>query len=239
MTPPLVDVWYWNPTQDGRRFVVVNPASGGKGRLTAYDVATGRASPMGELPSFKDNIWEAGTNGVVGISATRDTLFVLDGNGVQRRQIVLPDSLGLANGEFTVSSDGTGIAFVTDPPIEFGDDGNREYRVYRASLVTGAIQQVTRFRALGLGLPFGWTTDGWIHISFTTNTDEAGSLYRVRAAGGTLERESPLPFAPDHCDCTMSGDGRRWVGDVAHNTSDVYLIRNFQLLRSDFQPRTP
>jgi hypothetical protein len=231
VTPTLVNVNDWNPTLDGRRFVVVDPAPDGRGRLTAYDVATGRATPMGELPSSRDNIWEAGPDGIVGISATNDTLFVLDGAGRLVRHIVLPDSLGPVDRPLVSSPDATQMAFVTFPPSESGDDGNLEIRLYRVSLKSGAITLVTKFRGLDVRPTFGWTSDGWIHIGLQTATDQEGSLFRVRATGGAPERESALPFAPDRCDCVMSSDGRRWVGEVVHTTRDVYLIRNFDAMR--------
>ena len=53
------------------------------------------------------------------------------------------------------------------------------------------------------------------------------TAHRVPLSGGAPESEGELPFAPDHCTCDMSGDGRRWIGIVAPSLSDIYLIRNF------------
>ncbi len=227
VTPPLVNVAYWNPTLDDRRLVVVNPSAEGRGRLTAYDVASGHATPMGELPSAHDNVWEAGPDGLVGVSATNDTLFVLDGAGALRRRISLPDSIGNVATPLVSSPTARDMAFVTYPPSESGDDGNLELRLYRVSLTTGQITLVAQLRGLDMRPTLGWTSDGWIHVALQTASDQEGSLYRVRASGGVPERESALPFAPDRCQCFMSSDGRRWVGDVVHTTRDVYLIRNF------------
>ena len=231
VTPPLVNANFWNPTLDGRRLVVVNPSTGGRGRLSAYDIATGHATPMGELPSARDNVWEAGPEGVVGVSGTNDTLFVLDGAGALRRRIALPDSIGSVSTLQVSSPNATDLAFVTFPPSESGDDGNLEIRLYRVSLASGQVTLVTRLRGLDMRPTLGWTSDGWIHVALQTASDQEGSLYRVRASGGIPERESALPFAPDRCECFMSSDGRRWVGDVVHTTRDVYLIRNFDMAR--------
>jgi len=53
----------------------------------------------------------------------------------------------------------------------------------------------------------------------------------VRPQGGSLEREHLSPFNK-FCRCTVSNDGRRWVGvTTSEIRSELVLLRNFNRLR--------
>ncbi|HEY7878598.1 MAG TPA: protein kinase, partial [Gemmatimonadaceae bacterium] len=132
VTPPLAGVTFWNPTLDGRRLIVETNEPGGRARLTAYDIATGRASVFADMPA-RGNIWEAGPDGIVMVDESLDTLRVLDGAGRERRRIGIPDSVGLVVA-FASSPDGTEFLFPARPRgTESDEKGERAYGLYRVS----------------------------------------------------------------------------------------------------------
>ncbi len=230
VTPILTGTGSWQQTLDGRRLIVETAQGPGHGRLTAYDVATGRAAPFGpDLPSEDYAIQEAGLDGVVLINPARDTLLVLDGSGHEQRRIAIPDSLG-AISTADPSPDASELSFVAfRPEAPLAEDGSREVQFYRVSLVTGKIRLFNRVRVLTLlsSYLFRWTADGSVHVLMRPPGAPRTMLYRVPLDGGPPVLEGKLPFAPDFCDCDMSSDGRRWTGIVASTIYDIYLIRNF------------
>ncbi|MGH7593493.1 MAG: hypothetical protein ACRELE_06545 [Gemmatimonadales bacterium] len=224
----------WEQTLDGRRLIVETVQGTGHGRLTAYDVATGRAAPFGpDLRSGEYSVWEAGSDGVVLINRAGDTLLVLYGSGHVQRRIGIPDSLGsifLAN----PSPDASELAFLASRPDQpVPDDGSWEIGFYRVSLATGEIRRFNQLRILSISRGyFRWTSDGFVHGLLLQPQGAARTmLYRVPLDGGPPVLEGEPPFAPDNCNCTMSSDGRRWTGIVAPALSDLYLIRNFDTKR--------
>ncbi len=229
VTPILTGLTSWEQTLDGRRLIAETAEGPGRARLTAYDMATGRAAPYGpDLPSYRYSVWEAGSDGAVLINPARDTLLVLDGRGREQRRIGIPDSLGtiaIAN----PSPDASELVFLASRPDQApAEDGSFEVQFYRVSLATGKIRLFNRVRVLNYLLgTFRWTSDGSVHVLLQPQGAARAMLYRVPLDGGPAVLEGELPFAPDACDCDMSNDGRRWIGIVAPSLSDIYLIRNF------------
>ena len=50
VTPILAGMTNWEQTHDGRRLIAETAQGAGHARLTAYDMATGRAAPFGPDP---------------------------------------------------------------------------------------------------------------------------------------------------------------------------------------------
>ena len=226
VTPPLSHVRYWNPTLDGRRLVVETDADGGGSRLTAYDVATQRATRFADV-STRGNIWESGLDGISMIDEAGDTLRIFDGAGRLRQRIGIPDSIG---GAFHIvpSPDASEFVFWAIPPgAESDEHGGLPVGLYVVSPATGSIRLVLRQAVANFGAPMQWAADGWIYSGLEFGSQRP-MLYRAKLERGSkTEQVSGLPFAPDNCNCVMASDARRWVGTVSQSTSDIYLIRNF------------
>jgi Tol biopolymer transport system component len=227
LTPELADVVSENPTLDFRSFIVATRDSPLHSQLTAYDVVTGQSTHFTDEPFNGLGVMEGGADGVSVITAPGDSVRVLDHSGREMRRFGIPDSLGQV-GNFAISPDGSELAFVTTPRTVPGGVPNQFImHLYRLSLATGQIRTVSHFPLIITPRTMKWTDDGWIHMELVTLTDDRDVLYRVRADGGQFQLENALPF-PRNSFCDMSGDGKRWICEVTHEISDLYLIRNFQ-----------
>ncbi len=226
VTPALPEVVTWSPTLDGRRVIVETMLGEGRVRLTAYDVATGRASLFAELSSG-GHLAESGADGIALFDATARSIRLFDGAGHERGRIALPDTLGYP---FAVaaSPNADAYAFLAVRPDSVSGESAARQAFYRVSAATGRVQLIGWFE-FGSELidPFQWTADGSIQFGALALGESRPMLRRMPVAGGVAKAMSPLPFAPDPCTCAMSSDGRRWVGKVAHSVSDIYVIRDF------------
>ena len=229
LTPPLAEVLNWIPTLDDRRVIVATREQGLRARLTAYDLATGRASALGEATT-QGQLAEYGRDGVAVLSASSDTVRLLDGTGHEQGRIVIPDSLGYP-WAMTAAPDGHELAFLTLRSDSVSGELAARQPFYRVP-VTGRARLIAWFEYGSEMLnPFEWSSDGWIYFGALAAGSRQPMLWRVRADGGSAHPVSALPFAPDPCVCMMSADGRRWVGVVSRPVSDIYLIRNLDLDR--------
>ena len=100
--------------------------------------------------------------------------------------------------------------------------------IYRVDAQTTTAHRITWF-ALGNEVldPFAWTDDGSIYFGALAALANRPMLWRVPASGGTATVASTLPFEPDRWSCSISSDGKRWVGTVSHPISDIFLLRDF------------
>jgi hypothetical protein len=226
VTPGIADAIASSAT-DGRRLFIATRGSAGRGRITAFDLATGRATPFVEQSTDRFTIWSGVRGGIAVLSAAGDSLRLLDSLGREFFRTGFDAAVGRV-ALAAPSPDGTELALFPFASPEPNPDGNFEAPLYRISAAAGLPRFVARvwggeapFR------PFVWTDDGWIHfVMWSTASDPRPLLYRVRADGGRQEVESELPFGRDGL-CSISGDGRRWVCAVNRQLSDLYLIRNF------------
>jgi hypothetical protein len=226
ITPGITDAIGFSATDDRRLFIATRGPAG-RGRITAFDLSTGRATPFAEQPTDRFSIWSGVRGGLAVLSATGDSLQLLDSLGreifrtgfsatVGRRSIAVP------------SPDGSELALAPFASPEPNAEGDYEGPLYRISPATGVPRFVARMWGGEVPYrPFVWTDDGWLHyVMWSTASDPRPLLYRVRADGGSQEVESELPFGRDGL-CSISGNGRRWVCVVNRQLSDLYLIRNF------------
>ncbi|HKV49909.1 MAG TPA: protein kinase [Gemmatimonadaceae bacterium] len=226
LTPALPDVMTWSPTLDGRRVIVETAVSGGRGRLTAYDVATARASPFADLPST-GTVAENGTDGIAFVDAAAKAIRLFDGTGHERGRLALPDTVGYPYA-VAASPNADAYAFLGVRPDTESGEANARQAFYRISAATGRAQLIGWFEFGSERIdPFQWTADGSIQFGALALGESRPMLWRMPVAGGMAKSVSPLPFAPDPCACAISSDGRRWVGEVSHPVSDIYIIRNF------------
>jgi hypothetical protein len=226
VTPPIADPIGHTAT-DGRRLFIATRSPDGHGRLTAYDLATGRASPFAEEATDRFSIW-SGTNGSIGVlSATGDSLRLLDSVGHELLRTGFTDSVGRV-AMLASSPDGKELALFPFASPEPDAEGNFHGPLHRVSAITGRFRYVAQvWGGYAPERPFVWTDDGWIHFAmWSTASDPRPLLYRVRADGGDQEVEGALPFGRDAV-CSMSGNGRRWACVVSRALSDLYLIRDF------------
>jgi serine/threonine protein kinase len=226
VTPAITDAIGFTAT-DGRRLFVATRAPAGRGRITAYDLATGRATPFAEQPTDRFSIWTGVRGGIAVLSGPGDSLQLLDSLGREILRTGFNDSVGRRS-LAAPSPDGTELALAPFASPEPNAEGNYEGSLYRISTATGRPRFMARiWGGQAPWRPFVWTDDGWIHyIMWSTASDPRPLLYRVRADGGSQEVESELPFGRDGL-CSISGDGRRWVCVVNQQLSDLYLVRNF------------
>ena len=226
VTPGIADAIGLTATDDRRLFIATRGPAG-RGRITAFDLVTGRATPFAEQPTDRFSIWNGGRGRIAVLSATGDSLQLLDSLGREIFRMGFDSTIGRRS-IAAPSPDGSELALAPFASPEPNPEGNYEGMVYRISTATG----VPRFAARMWGgeapfRPFVWTDDGWLHyVMWSTASDPRPLLYRVRADGGSQEVESELPFGRDGL-CSISGDGRRWVCVVNRQLSDLYLIRNF------------
>ena len=226
LTPALPDVVAWSPTLDGRRVIVETMLSGGRGRLTAYDVATARASPFADVPST-GTMAENGADGIAFVDAAARAIRLFDGTGHERGRLALPDTLGYPYA-VAASPNADAYAFLGVRPDSESGEANAHQAFYRISAATGRVQLIGWFEFGSERIdPFQWTADGSIVFGALALGGSRPMLWRMPVAGGAAKAVSPLPFAPDPCACAISSDGRRWVGEVSHSVSDIYIIRNF------------
>ncbi|MGH7648022.1 MAG: hypothetical protein ACREND_07875, partial [Gemmatimonadaceae bacterium] len=226
LTPALADVIDQNPTLDFRSLVVATRDSPHHSQLTAYDVATGKSTHFADEASDQFVVIEGGMDGIAVIKYRTDSLRVLDGRGHELRRIGIPDSLGQVF-NFLASPDGRELGLATIPRTDPALASQWIMSLYRMSLTTGQVRLVSRVPIEETPRWLRWSDDGWIHIDLVTPSDRRNMLYRVRADGGPVELENALPF-PRGSQCDISGDGKRWVCEVTHQISDLYVIRNFQ-----------
>ncbi len=226
LTPALPNVVTWTPTLDGRRVVVETSLTGGRARLTAYDIATTRASPFAELSS-SGNLAESGANGIAVVDAAAGAIRLFDGTGHERRRIAVADTLGYPYA-IASSPNANAYAFLALRPDSQSGESAARQAFYQVSAATGRVQRIGWFDFGSESLnPFQWTADGAIRFGTRGATGSRPMLWRMPLFGGAARAESGLPFAPDQCACAMSSNGKRWVGEVSHPVSDIYIIRNF------------
>ena len=226
ITPGITDAIFPSAS-DNRRLFIATRDPAGRGRITAFDLATGRAAPFAEQPTDRFTIWSGVRGGIAVLSATGDSLRLLDSLGREIFRTGFDTAVGRV-GLAAPSPDGTELALFPIASPEPNADGNYEGPVYRISAAAGRPRFVARVWGGDAAVrPFVWTDDGWLHyVMWSTATDRRPLLYRVRADGGSQEVESELPFGREGL-CSISGNGRRWVCVVNRQLSDLYLIRNF------------
>jgi serine/threonine protein kinase len=226
VTAGIADAIFPSATDDHRLFIATRDPAG-RGRITAYDLATGRAVPFAGQPTDRFTIWSGVRGGIAVLSAAGDSLRLLDSLGRETFRTGFDTAVGRV-GFATPSPDGTELALFPIAPPEPNADGNYEGPLYRISTAAGRTRFVARVWGGDAAVrPFVWTDDGWLHyVMWSTASDPRPLLYRVRADGGSQEVESDLPFGRDGL-CSISGNGRRWVCVVNRQLSDLYLIRNF------------
>ncbi len=226
VTPGIANAIGFSATDDRRLFIATRGPAG-RGRITAYDLATGRATPFAEQPTDRFSIWSGGRGRIAVLSATGDSLQLLDSLGREIFRTGFNSTIGRRSIP-APSPDGTELALGPWASPEPNAEGNYEGPLYRISTATGQSRFMARMWGGEAPLrPFVWTDDGWLHyVMWSTASDPRPLLYRVRADGGSQEVESELPFGRDGL-CSISGNGRRWVCVVNRQLSDLYLIRNF------------
>jgi hypothetical protein len=226
VTPVIADAILPSASDDRRLFIARRDPAG-RGRITAFDLASGRVTPFAELPSDRFTIWSGARGGIAVLSAAGDSLRLLDSLGREISRIGFDAAVGRV-ALAAPSPDGTRLALFPFASPEPNADGNYEAQLYQISAPAGQLRPVGKawggeapFR------PFVWTNDGWLlFVMWSTAFDRRPLLYRLRADGGSQQVESELPFGRDGL-CSISGDGRRWVCVVNRQLSDLYLIRNF------------
>jgi serine/threonine protein kinase len=226
VTPAIADAIGFSAT-DGRRLFIATRAAAARGRITAYDLVTGRATPFAEQPTDRFTIWTGVRGGIAVLSGSGDSLQLLDSLG----RVIFRTGFSATVGRRSLvasSPDGTELALAPFASPEPNAEGNYEGPLYRISAASGRPRFVARmWGGKAPWRPFVWTNDGWLHyVMWSTASDPRPLLYRVRADGGEQEVESQLPFGRDGL-CSISGDGRRWVCVVNRQLSDLYLMRNF------------
>ena len=228
VTPGIANGIFPSASTDRRLFVATHAAAG-RGRITAFDLATGRATPFSEQPTDRFTIWRGLHGGIAVLSAIGDSLRLLDSLGREFFRTGFGAEVGRM-GLVAASPDGKELALFPIASPEQNAEGNYEGPVYRISDLPGPPRFVGRvWGGEAAFRPFVWTDDGWLHyVMWSTASDPRPLLYRVRADGGSQQVESELPFGRDGL-CSISGDGRRWVCVVNRQLSDLYLIRNFDL----------
>jgi tRNA A-37 threonylcarbamoyl transferase component Bud32 len=209
----------------GDRIYVSMPIGEGRTRVTAYEVATGRSQPFAELPARGVTMWAIPRGGLYWHTAALDTIHVLDEAGRPIAQVPVPQPAGTAGRPTpSVSPDGTEVALLYFEPATT-EQRQSGVALYALSIASGHARLVTRAPAVGAWVPF-WGDDGWIRVAMTMPSDPRWVIYRVRAEGGSLEREFTLPFervGP----VSVSLDGHRWVGVRDGTRSDLILVRGF------------
>jgi serine/threonine protein kinase len=225
VTPGITDAIFPSASDDRRLFIATRSPAG-RARITAFDLVTGRATPFAEQPSDRFTIWSGVRGGIAVLSATGDSLRLLDSLGREFLRTGFDAEVGRM-GLVASSPDGKELALFPIAPPEPNAGGNYEGPVYRIS-AAGLPRFVGRVWGGDAAVrPFVWTKDGWLHfVMWSTASDRRPLLYRLRADGGSQEVESQLPFGRDGL-CSISGDARRWVCVVNRQLSDIYLMRNF------------
>jgi hypothetical protein len=213
---------------NGRRLFVATRDPTGRGHITAFELATGRSTPFAEQPNDRFSIWNGIRGGIAVVSATGDSLLLLDSLGREISRRRFEGDKGLV-GLVAPSPDGTELALFPIAPPEPNAEGNYEGPLYRISAAVGPPRFVAQvWGGDAAWTPFVWTDDDWLHfVMWSTASDRRPLLYRVRADGGKQEIESELPFGRDGL-CSISGDGRRWVCVVNRQLSDLYLLRSLE-----------
>jgi hypothetical protein len=225
VTPPLL-VASVTITSDSRSLIVATRTSSGGTRLTAYDLASGHASTLGELPDSVRLITRAGAEGVAVAPAGTDSILVLDGHGRVTERAAVPDSLG-TDPYPTPSPDGREFALFTSPKdllASLGKNGAVEGVVARLS-PEGVFSRIGVIRFFSLEGLY-WVGGGALWWIGTEALDQPRSVYRIPVAGGEQTRAGPLAF-PDGCQCALSADGTRGTAVVQKLLTDVWVIRNF------------
>lgn len=193
-------------------------------RIVAYDVATGLARPFAEVPSGDVFVWPRPGGGLLwNTSGVADTLHVLDAAG--RTVALLPDPATTSGRWFRFSPDAGEVAVRYLDPAE-GQESGSVMVVYALSVTDGRSRLLARVPAVGGGYSTTWGLDGRIRFEVATPQDPRFIMYSVPAAGGALEPEFISPF-DGPCSCSMSSDGRRWIGVRDGTRSNVVLIRGF------------
>jgi len=226
LTPPIPAAELSDLTMSGYydRIYLATRAGAALTRIVAYDVATGLARPFAEVPSGDVFLWARPGGGLLwNTSAVADTLHILDAAG--RTVALLPDPATTSVRWFRFSPDAAEVAVRFWNPAE-GQPSGLEMVVYAVSVADGRSRLLARVPAVAGGYPTTWGFDGWIRFELATPQDPRFVVYRVRATGGAFEPEFVSPF-DGSCNCSMSSDGRRWVGVRDGTRSDVVLIRGF------------
>ncbi len=197
----------------------------GRTRVVAYDVATGRPQPFADLPAGDITTWAMPRGGLYWHTANVDSVHVLDAAGRPVVSLPVPRPPGSFGGPLPgVSPDGTElvIEYPVLPTDQWSESG---VAFYALSLADGRARFLARASTIGAWMPF-WGDDGWIRVEMSTPADRRWAIYRVRATGGSLEREFAIPFERPGI-FSVSRDGRRWVGIRDGTRSDVVLVRGF------------
>ena len=137
------------------------------------------------------------------------------------RVLALPDSLG-SFASLNVSPDDRELLLVFDPA-----QADSQATMVRLNPDDGRYRLVTRLPAHSRYVTHNpdWTSDGWIHLIMRPAGERTFSMYRIRADGGAIERERPMPGRGTGF-YVSSLDGRRWVGAGDAGRMDLYLVRN-------------
>jgi serine/threonine protein kinase len=222
---PAAEVLDYTLANYGDHIYVSAPAGEGRTRVVAYDLEGGRSQPFAELPARGITTWAMPRGGLFWHTAELDTIHVLDAAGRPVARLPVPHPPGTAGRPLPgVSPDGTELAALYYEPAA-GQQSQSGVALYALSLADGRARLVARTPAVSWQLPF-WGDDGWIRVGMRTPSDPRWVIYRVRAKGGSFEREFAIPFDNPFY-YSVSRDGRRWVVVRDGTRSDVVLVRNF------------
>jgi hypothetical protein len=212
----------------GDRIYVATRSGDAATRVMAYEVATGRAQPFVELPPPPLTLWQRPGGGLLWYrDEETPTLHVLDAEGRTIAELPVPSRFDFMVPE--LSRDATEVVLLSIEPAG-GQRGESEVALHALSLADGRERLVARTAAWDFSVPPTWGDDGWIRIEMATPRDPRFVVYRVPATGGSFEPEFVSPFEGP-CMCSMSRDGRRWVGVRQGTRSDIVLVRDFDRLR--------
>jgi len=108
VTPGIADAIGLTATDDRRLFIATRDPSG-RGRITAFDLATGRATPFAEQPTDRFSIWSGGRGRIAVLSGPGDSLQLLDSLGREVFRTGFSDTIGRRSIAFP-SPDGAELA---------------------------------------------------------------------------------------------------------------------------------
>jgi len=215
-----LDLVDWDWSQDGRSVVVGTRRGPDTIAVSRLDVASGRLTPITQVPSRDYLSFETVSGGGLLLLPTRATF----------RRIGVP---GLPDSTFPLPP---GVARRVDPSpdgrafVEVGWDANYDsILVHRVSLVDGSATRLAAFGGEGISQP-AWLDDGTIIVPIN-ETAWTQAWYRIPAGGGPAVRLGSPPRVPG--EYRISADGRRAVARSEERHTDIYMIRNYgELLKT-------
>ena len=198
----------------------------GETRLSVVDFQTGAGRDIGRAPSDSGWVWWLGNGRFLWQPRTGREFVVMNDQGAVERRFSWPDSLGSSGAD--PSPDGAALSILSTKIA----GAKAENILYRFSLIDGTVRPLARNLPLSTGWGGGWTSDDWIHL-IVSNPVGGKHLVRVSARDGRMMDDGPLPVAGDAVHIIFSEDGRRAVEWVTNHTSDIVLLRDFDLQQDE------